>query len=49
MPKVIHCPCGYIIRAASDRELVTLARRHAKETHDLELSDEQALAMARPE
>ena len=49
MNKVIECPCGYVIRAGTERELVTLAQQHAKETHDMDLTSEQALAMARPE
>jgi len=49
MSKVIHCPCGYVIRAGDDQELVAQAQRHAKELHGMELSAEQALAMAAPE
>lgn len=49
MNKVIQCPCGYVIRADNDGDLVAKAQQHAKETHDMELTAEQALAMARPE
>lgn len=49
MSKVIRCPCGYVIRADTDEALVSRAQRHAKETHSMELTREQALAMARPE
>ena len=49
MSKVIHCPCGVVIRAGDDRELVAQAQRHAKELHGMELTREQALAMASPE
>jgi len=49
MPKVIHCPCGYIVRAESDEELVRKAQEHAKSTHAMDLSPEQALSMARAE
>ena len=49
MAKVIHCPCGRIIRAEGDEELVKGAQRHAQDAHDMVLTAEQALAMARPE
>ncbi len=49
MNKVIECPCGYVIRADTEEALVSRAQQHAQETHGMELSAEQALAMARPE
>jgi predicted small metal-binding protein len=49
MAKVIHCPCGYIVRAPNDETLVKDAQKHASESHDMQLTEEQALAMARPE
>jgi predicted small metal-binding protein len=49
MTKVIHCPCGHVLRAESDEEVIRLAQEHAKQAHDMELSIEQALSMARPE
>jgi predicted small metal-binding protein len=49
MQKVINCPCGFIVKAENDDELVSKAQVHAKEVHQMELSREQALAMARPE
>ncbi len=49
MDKVIECPCGYLIRAASDADLVELAQEHARAAHEMVLTEEEALAMARPE
>lgn len=46
--KVIECPCGYTLRGEDDRSVVTAAQRHAAEVHGQELSEDQALAMARP-
>ncbi len=46
--KVIECPCGALIDGESDQDVVSRAQEHAKTTHDMELSDEQALSMARP-
>jgi hypothetical protein len=40
--KVIQCPCGTALRDADEDELV------AKELHGMELTREQALAMAQP-
>lgn len=48
MVKEIHCPCGTVLRSADENELVRLAQRHAREAHDMDLSAEDALAMARP-
>jgi predicted small metal-binding protein len=49
MTKVITCPCGYVVRAKDEKEIVASAQRHAKEAHGMELTREQILAMARPE
>lgn len=49
MTKVIQCPCGYSIREEDDDALVRSAQAHAMAAHGLELSREQALAMAKPE
>ncbi len=49
MTKVIQCPCGTVIRASDDDSLVAQAQRHAREVHAMELTREQALAMAAPE
>lgn len=48
MQKEIECPCGYVIRADNEDELVEKAQKHAKESHDMELSPDQARSMARP-
>lgn len=49
MTKVITCPCGYVVRGKDDKEIVAKAQRHAKQAHEMELTREQILAMARPE
>jgi predicted small metal-binding protein len=48
MDKMIECPCGYTIRAKDEDTLVSQAQEHAKEMHAMELTREQALAMAQP-
>lgn len=48
MKKIIQCPCGSLIEGDSDDDVVKKAQEHAKSTHEMELSREQALAMARP-
>lgn len=47
-PRVIECPCGAVIDGETDEDVVAKAQTHAKETHDMELSNEQAQSMARP-
>lgn len=49
MAQVIHCSCGTVLRAPDREAVIRLARQHASEVHDLELTWEQALAMAHPE
>jgi predicted small metal-binding protein len=49
MQKVINCSCGYTVRAENDDQLVAKAQQHAKQVHQMDLTREQALAMARPE
>ena len=46
--KVIDCPCGYVLQAATEDELVAQAQEHAREAHDMALTREQALSMSRP-
>lgn len=48
MQKVINCPCGFVVNGDTDDELVARAQEHAKQVHQMDLSREQALAMARP-
>ena len=48
MQKVINCPCGFVVKGNSDDELVARAQEHARQVHQMELSREQALAMAKP-
>lgn len=44
----IDCPCGTVLRGADEDGVVAEAREHARVVHDMELTDEQARAMARP-
>jgi predicted small metal-binding protein len=48
MQKVINCPCGFVVKGSSDEEIVAKAQEHARQAHQMELSREQALAMAKP-
>lgn len=46
--KVIECPCGVVLEGADSDDVVTKAQTHAKDVHDMDLSTDQALDMARP-
>jgi predicted small metal-binding protein len=48
MDKIITCPCGFVLRGTSDEDVVKKAQEHAKTVHDMDLTREQALEMARP-
>ena len=49
MAKVVNCPCGQVIKAETDDELVNLVQQHGKEVHNQEVKKEDVLAMAQPE
>ena len=49
MAKVINCPCGFVLRAETEDEVIAKAQAHARETHRMELTREQAAEMARTE
>jgi hypothetical protein len=49
MSKIIRCPCGTVVRGRDDEALVAQAQKHAREVHAMDLTREQALAMAGPE
>lgn len=46
--KVIECPCGVLIEGETTEDAVAKAQTHAMETHDMELTTEQAMSMTRP-
>ena len=47
MAKIMECDCGYLARGETDDELVAEVQKHAREVHDMEITREQVLAMAR--
>jgi predicted small metal-binding protein len=48
MAKVITCDCGFVVRGDDDDQLVANAQEHAKEAHNMDITREQALAIAEP-
>ena len=46
MAKQVTCDCGFMLRTPSDDELVKHVQLHAKDTHSIDLTPEQALARA---
>ena len=46
---VIYCPCGTAIRSEDEQELIARAQAHASDAHGMQLTAEQARAMAEPE
>lgn len=49
MAKIMQCDCGHVVRGETDDELVSKVQKHAREVHDMDITREQVLAMARPE
>jgi predicted small metal-binding protein len=49
MAKFIACDCGFVVRGETDDELVGNAQAHARDVHNVEITREQALAIAQPE
>lgn len=44
----IECPCGTVLRGADEEAVIAEAQTHAKDVHDMDLSEDDARAMARP-
>ena len=47
METVLHCDCGFEVRADEEAELVAQVQRHALEAHGMTFSPEEALQLAR--
>jgi predicted small metal-binding protein len=45
--KVVSCECGWEVRGTDD-EIVRAVREHGRTAHQMDVSAEQALAMAKP-
>ena len=45
--KVVRCDCGWHVEAEGD-ELVAAVQQHGRTVHNMEVTREQALAMAEP-
>lgn len=48
MAKQVDCECGVTLTGETDDELYEKVRSHASEVHQMDITREQALAMARP-
>lgn len=46
--KKVSCDCGKTLREESDDELVRAVQEHAREAHEMDLTREEVLAMAKP-
>jgi hypothetical protein len=44
---IVTCACGLEIRGPAD-QIVARVRQHGRDLHNMDVTDEQALAMARP-
>lgn len=49
MSMVIECPCGVVLREDDVDGVVRSAQTHARQTHDMDLTNAQARDMAHPE
>lgn len=47
-PRIIQCPCGTVLEGEDDDAVVATAQEHAATVHQMELTTDQALSMARP-
>ena len=45
---VVACACGILMRGTVD-EIVPIVQKHAKESHNMQVSREDVLSRARPE
>jgi len=47
MAKVVNCDCGWSV-TGDDDEIVAAVQQHGQDAHNMDVSREQALAMAQP-
>lgn len=45
---MIECPCGVVLTATDEAAVIEAAQSHALSVHDMELTEDDARAMARP-
>jgi predicted small metal-binding protein len=50
MPKEVTCeaPCSFRLRSESDEELVSMVQQHAKNQHNMSMSENDVMNMAKP-
>jgi hypothetical protein len=44
---IVTCACGFEVRGRPE-DLIPVVRQHGIDVHNMEVTDEQVLAMARP-
>ncbi|MDP9472650.1 MAG: DUF1059 domain-containing protein [Chloroflexota bacterium] len=49
MTRVVRCTCGTEVRHADEAELIRQVQQHARDAHDLVLSDDQVRDMVEVE
>jgi len=47
MQKVVNCDCGWSV-TGDDDEIVAAVQDHGRDAHNMDVTREQALAMAQP-
>lgn len=45
MTRIVRCSCGLDLRGRDERQLIAQVQQHAREAHDLDLTEEQVRAM----
>jgi predicted small metal-binding protein len=48
LARIINCECGFVVRGDTDDELATNAQEHGRSVHGMQITREQALALAVP-
>ena len=46
--RTIECPCGTVLRGATDADVIAAALTHAKDVHEMDMTEEQAASMVKP-
>jgi len=49
MALTVTCDCGVTVRGDTEDDFVAKVQQHGREAHDMDVTREQALAMAQPE
>ena len=48
--KKVECPspCNFSVKSHDEKEIIEMAKRHAKKSHNMEISEKELMSMIKP-